>query len=144
MLKPLASIRRFDVFAEYNRLEKLAEGLPDDQAKGYGLWLAKVVAERKFGRLKPGDRRPPSAEELAERAGRTFRSLSGVEQTDKLFDKEIVGRMGDDFYRRVFQPAIKAAFDKGTSYKEIRDAVRKDWQVKAAKPSSARRRRETK
>src|SRR5580765_5799178 len=37
-------------FAEYRRLEVEDEGMPADQARGYGLWVAKVVAARKFGR----------------------------------------------------------------------------------------------
>src|SRR6187551_436024 len=46
---PLKSIRRFDVFAEVNRLKALDEGRPEDEAKGYGIWLAKVVAGRRYG-----------------------------------------------------------------------------------------------
>ena len=41
---PKKAIRRFDVFAEVKRLEALAEGRPEDEAKGYGVWIAKVVA----------------------------------------------------------------------------------------------------
>jgi hypothetical protein len=36
-LKPLHPVRRFDVFAEVNRLEALAEGRAEDEAKGYGI-----------------------------------------------------------------------------------------------------------
>ena len=43
-VKPRASIRRFDVFAEYNRLKGLSQRLDQAHAKGYGLWVAKVVA----------------------------------------------------------------------------------------------------
>jgi hypothetical protein len=42
--KSRAPIRRFDVFAEYNRLRGLRRGLDAAHAKGYGLWVAKVVA----------------------------------------------------------------------------------------------------
>ena len=31
---PLKPVRRFDVFAEVKRLEALAEGRPEDEAKG--------------------------------------------------------------------------------------------------------------
>jgi hypothetical protein len=41
---PHQPIRRFDVFAEYTRQERHEKGFPEDQAKGYGIWLAKVVA----------------------------------------------------------------------------------------------------
>ena len=49
--KPKQPIRRFDVFAEYRRQEAQQVGMPADQARGYGLWVAKVVAARKFRRL---------------------------------------------------------------------------------------------
>jgi hypothetical protein len=128
---PKAKIRRFDVFAEYTRLEQHKGGAPADESKGYAIWLAKVVAARKFGRLKPerGKAGAPTGEELAERAARKFRVLSGIEQTDKVFDHDIIERMGKTFYRRVFAPAIRKAFDSGKTYKQIRDEIRKRWQV---------------
>src|SRR5215212_2860230 len=49
-VRPRAPIRRFDVFAEYQRQEALADGIPADEAAGYGLWVAKVVAGRTYGR----------------------------------------------------------------------------------------------
>lgn len=128
-VKPLAPIRRFDVFAEFNRLKAIEEGMSPAQAKGYGLWLAKVVAAQKFGRL-PKHERPDreAAEELEERIKeRRWHELSGVPQTDKLFDKEIINRMGRYFYQSVFSPAIKAAVQKGQEYREIRDSIRKEW-----------------
>jgi hypothetical protein len=129
VIRPKAPIRRFDVFAEYTRLEKLQEGLPADASKGYGIWLAKVVAARKFGRIKPGtkSRAGISDGDERERAGRKFRALGGIEQTDKVFDKDIVKRMGMDFYRKAFAPAIRKAFEKGKAYREIRDSIRKTW-----------------
>ena len=47
---PTKAIRRFDVFAEYSRQERLEKGYAKDEAKGYGIWLAKVVASRKFSK----------------------------------------------------------------------------------------------
>jgi hypothetical protein len=128
--KPKAPVRRFDVFAEYNRLKALQEGMKADKAKGYGLWLAKVVAAQKFGRLKKpeGSIAEKGKGEPEERKKETkWRDLSGIPQTDKLFDKEIVNRMGKTFYSRVFSPAIKEAFKGGKEYREIRDAIRRDW-----------------
>jgi len=128
-IRPKAPIRRFDVFAEYTRLEKLHEGLPADVAKGYAIWLAKVVAARKFGRLKPPEitRLPGVPTRVVEEKPKKFRSLGGIEQTDKVFDAEIIERMGRDFYRKVFAPAIKRAFEEGKSYRQIRDSIRRDW-----------------
>lgn len=129
--KPKAKIRRFDVFAEYTRLEQRRDGAPADVSKGYAIWLAKVVAARKFGRLKPEHKvtKGLTAEEMAERAEAKFRSLSGIEQTDSVFDHDIVERMGKTFYRRVFSPAIRKAFESGKTYKQIRDEIRKQWPV---------------
>jgi hypothetical protein len=140
MIGPRASIRRFDIFAEYNRLKKHAEGAPDDVAKGYGLWLAKVIAARKFGRISPEKAREILAPLAPADAVRTrFRRLGDVEQSGALFDKEIVERMGRTFYRQVFQPAIRDAFQSGKSYVKIRDALRKDWQVEAEDPEKGRK-----
>jgi len=137
-LKPNAPIRRFDVFAEYNRLNALKEGQSAAQAKGYGLWLAKVVAAQKFGRLprpgKEGAKERESEEENERKEEKEkkerkkkWHDLSGKPQTDKLFDKEIVNRMGKPFYQKVFAPALKKAFDAGDEYRDIRDAIRREW-----------------
>ena len=128
-LHPDKPIRRFDVFAEYTRLERLDKGDAKDVAKGYGIWLAKVVASRQ-GRTKDdggstSHKKKPGPEPR-------FRSLNDEEQTDRTFDEDIIDRMGEDFYAQVFAPAIEKAKADGKSYENIRDTVRKDWKpVKA-------------
>jgi len=124
-LKPAKRIRRFDVFAEYRKQEEHERGMPADQAKGYGLWVAKVVAARKFGRLK--ERQSPSAAEAKSRRRRKWRVLSGQPQTDRLFDHQIVERMGAEFYTDVFAPAIRHERDAGHSYESMRDRLRRRW-----------------
>ena len=99
--------------------------MPADQAKGYGLWVAKVVAARKFGRLK--DRERPSEAEVKARRRRKWRVLSGEPQTDELFDHQIVDRMGNDFYKDVFVPAIRHEREIGHSYESMRDRIRRRW-----------------
>jgi len=128
-LKPDKPIRRFDVFAEYRRLDAQDDGMKADQARGYGLWVAKVVAARKFRRLRGEDKeeRAPSEREVKLRRRRKWRILSGEPQTDKLFDHQIVERMGREFYREVFSPAIRAAREKGRTYESIRDSIRRRW-----------------
>ena len=131
-MKPRQAIRRFDVFAEYRKQEEQATGRPEDEAKGYGLWVAKVVASRRFRgatrreRGEPTDRRgregpPPTL------VDGKWHALDGEPQTDDLFDREIVRRMGEDFYRAVFAPAIREAREQGKSYESIRDSIRKEW-----------------
>ncbi|HET6319054.1 MAG TPA: hypothetical protein VFG86_21580 [Chloroflexota bacterium] len=124
-VKPANRIRRFDVFAEYRKQEEQDHGMPADQAKGYGLWVAKVVAARKFGRLR--DRDQPSDAEVRKRRRRKWRVLSGEPQTDRLFDRQIVERMGEDFYKDVFVPAIKHEREQGHSYESMRDRIRRRW-----------------
>src|SRR5262249_36541554 len=121
---PRAAIRRFDVFAEYHRLEASARGMAGDRAKGHGLGLAKIVAPREFVGVegvagKAGEHEGP--------AGAKWHVLGGKPQTAVLFDREIVSRMGPGFYRRVFAPAVRRAFDDGKRYVDIRDSLRATW-----------------
>ena len=123
---PLAAIRRFDVFAEYTRQDRLAKGDPADVARGYGIWLAKVVAARRFGKKEEGLDRPPSDRDRGKPESK-FRSLGDEPQTDKTFEHDIVDRMGREFYDEVFVPAITAARERGERYEEIRDRICKGW-----------------
>ncbi len=123
--EPRQAIRRFDVFAEFSRQEQLDKGAPEDEAKGYGIWLAKVVASRRFGGKKEG---PPRAESDGKAAAHTkFRSVGDEMQTDDVFDHDIIERMGAAFYDKVFVPAIEQARAAGESYEDVRDSIRKDW-----------------
>ena len=134
-LKPEHQIRRFDVFAEYRKQEEEQKGQAEDEAMGYGLWVAKVVASRKFGGGKAsehdGRRQGHDGESEAERRKRLvdgkWHTLDGEPQTDARFEKEIVERMGRAFYGRVFAPAIEDARKSGKSYEQIRDSIRKPW-----------------
>src|SRR5579875_2014571 len=127
--RPRMPIRRFDVFADYNRVRNQEHGMPEDLAKGRALWAAKVVAGRRYGahpseareaRGEP-DRQPTAPSEEG------YRSVGGKEQTGPMFDREIVDRMGPDFYRDIFHPAIEQAVREGRRYEDIRDSIRRDW-----------------
>jgi hypothetical protein len=129
-LKPKQMVRRFDVFAEYQRLKALKDKSAPDEAKGYGIWLAKVVAARRF-RKERGEAPPDDSKKEKERnielVDGKWHVLGDEPQTDDLFDKEIIRRMGEDFYKNVFSPAVEKEFNAGKDYTEIRDAIRKDW-----------------
>ena len=73
------------------------------------------------------DRKPVTEKERRERALRKWHVLNGVEQTDQLFEKEIVKRMGKDFYENVFSPTIREARQQGKEYLQVRDSIRKHW-----------------
>lgn len=53
----------------------------------------------------------------------------GNPQPAKLFEKEIVERMGRGFHRQVFAPTIRRAIQEGEGYVEIRDRIRKAWKL---------------
>lgn len=134
--KPRMPIRRFDVFAEYNRLEALEKGMSEEEAAGHGIWIAKVVASgggRGAGPKRPGgtkaeeDENQEKAMEDDKPKAPRFRTLNGEPQTDKLFEEEIVRRMGREFYNTVFSPAIEDAYKQDRGYTAIRDTIRKDW-----------------
>jgi hypothetical protein len=133
MIKPKDSIRRFDVFAEYSRQEAIKDGMEPAEAKGYGIWLAKVVAAHRYGKSSakstPKDGEQPSnrKESSPHMRSTKWRALDGVPQTDTLFEKEIVQRMGGEFYEKVLVPAIGRAIQEGETYVAIRDKIRKDW-----------------
>jgi hypothetical protein len=132
-LHPDKAIRRFDVFAEYTRLERLDKDYPEEDARGYGIWLAKVVAARKFS-SRSGESKTPGKKQPGPEP--KFRSLGDELQTHETFDREIVERMGTRFYSEVFAPAVSEARDRGEAYEDIRDAIRKDW-----KPATSRARK---
>jgi hypothetical protein len=125
-LHPRQAIRRFDVFAEYTRQERREKGYPEDEAKGYGIWLAKVVAARRFGQKSSSDGKPSRKQDEHDAEPR-FRSVGDELQTDETFDHDIIDRMGVTFYDAVFVPAITAARDEGKTYETIRDTIRKGW-----------------
>jgi hypothetical protein len=133
---PRQAIRRFDVFAEYSRQERLEKGYAEDEAKGYGVWLAKVVAARRFGAGSASTDRAKSSSRKGERDEEPepkFRSVGDELQTDETFDHDIIERMGAVFYDEVFVPAITDAREQGKSYEAIRDAIRKEWRPARAK-----------
>lgn len=122
------AIRRFDVFAEFTRQKRRAKGYPEDEAKGYGIWLAKVVAARRFGKSSESKSTTTKKKsgEVPEPEPK-FRSVGDQLQTDETFDHDIIDRMGASFYDEVFVPAIAAAVADGKDYTDIRDSIRKDW-----------------
>jgi hypothetical protein len=128
--KPRRPIRRFDIFAEYNRIRNETGGMPADQAMGRAIWLAKVVAGRRGmpAHTSPGGAHADgTAGRHDEPKEEKFLSVGGEVQTERTFQHEIIERMGRGFYESVFRPAIEAAYREGERYEDIRDSIRKTW-----------------
>ncbi len=124
VLRPRVPIRRFDVFAEWNRIKALKEyGFSEEDAKAYGLAVAKVVAARKFYGHKLKYRGATKAFVEGKTKEKWWEKLA----TPSEFDEKVVNRMGRDFYEKVFSPAILKAYEEGKDYMEIRDSIREEW-----------------
>jgi hypothetical protein len=125
---PQAEIRRFDIFAEWNRLKAHhSHHLAEADAQAYGLAVAKVVAGRKFAQSRPHQvsewRRRARQDDVSEEWSRHLGSAPE-------FTAKIVERMGKTFYRRVFQPALRRAWREGQKYEAIRDQLRAEWNAR--------------
>jgi hypothetical protein len=122
---PQQEIRRFDIFAEWNRLKASKQlHLSAAESRAYGLAVAKVVAARKFSGAAPSQlkdwKRRAQTDDTAEPWWQHLGS-------DEEFRRKIVQRMGSDFYRTVFQPSLRQAWEEGKRYEEIRDTLRAAW-----------------
>src|SRR5262245_59346128 len=122
---PQMQIRRFDIFAEWNRLKgRTRLDMAEADARAYGLAVAKVVASRKLHGTEP-----EKAKELKRRAREDQADEPWWEHlgSGAEFDRKIIERMGRTFYRQVFQPAVQHAWDAGQRYEDIRDTLRENW-----------------
>jgi hypothetical protein len=134
-LAPRLQIRRFDIFAEWNRLKALKRNkLKAADARAYGLAVAKVVAARKFHGAAPEETRELKRRAREEEVGEPWWDHLGSSEE---FTEKIIERMGREFYADVFQPAIKQAWDAGQRYEDIRDTLRSGWN--ARRPSARKR-----
>jgi hypothetical protein len=140
---PRLQIRRFDIFAEWNRLKaRTRHRMQETDARSYGLAVAKVVAARTQHGAAPEQTR-----DLKRRARQDdvdepwWEHLGSSEE----FERKIIERMGQAFYMRVFQPAIQKAWDAGQSYEDIRDVLRNQWNAQrpARSAGSSSRRSQT-
>ncbi len=129
---PQNEIRRFDVFAEWNRLKakKVLGFKKEVETQSYGLAVAKVVAARVLHGYKPKE-----FKELKTKLTKLKDRKQAMETWwDRLapkgeFERKIIERMGRDFYRHEFQPTIEELWKNGKSYMEIRDSLRQKWNL---------------
>ncbi len=135
---PQKEIRRFDIFAEWNRLKawKSLGFRRETEAQSYGLAVAKVVAARVLHGYKPKEFR-----ELKTKLTK-LRDRKEVPETwwyrlapSGEFKKKIIERMGRDFYKQEFQPTIEEMWKNGNSYMDIRDSLRQKWNLRLRSPA---------
>ena len=116
-------IRRYDIFSIVNFLG-MKEEKGEAAAKGEAIWLSKVVASRKFRGYasKKGRATAPTEKGRSKKTGEevSWKTLSGVPQTDETYEREIVQRFGTDKYKEI-ERAVAGALEKGLRYQDIRD-----------------------
>ena len=136
---PRLQIRRFDIFAEWNRLKaRTRHKMKEADARAYGLAVAKVVAARKLHGAAPEQTRDLKRRARQDEVDEPWWEHLG---SSKEFEQKIIERMGQEFYTEVFQPAIQQAWDAGQRYEDIRDTLRNAWNARrppARKRQSAR------
>jgi hypothetical protein len=131
---PRQEIRRFDVFAEWNRLKaRTQQRFSAADAQAYGLAIAKVVAARKFAGYRPEHVRDWKRRATREDFTEVWWTHLGSAAE---FEAKIVARMGKSFYRRVFQPSVRRAWQQGQRYEQIRDALRAPWNAALTRKTS--------
>jgi hypothetical protein len=125
---PRLQIRRFDIFAEWNRLKaRTRHHMRQADAQAYGLAVAKVVAARTLHGTAPEQTRDLKRRARQDEVDEPWWDHLGSSEE---FEKTIIDRMGRDFYTEVFQPAIQRAWDAGQRYEEIRDKLRSEWNAR--------------
>jgi hypothetical protein len=125
---PRLQIRRFDIFAEWNRLKaRTRHKLKEADAQAYGLAVAKVVAARKLHGAAPEQTRDLKRRARQDEVDEPWWEHLGSSEE---FEKKIIERMGPGFYAEVFQPAIQHAWDAGRDYEDIRDTLRSEWNAR--------------
>ncbi|HEU5100963.1 MAG TPA: hypothetical protein VFU22_18185 [Roseiflexaceae bacterium] len=125
---PRLQIRRFDIFAEWNRLKaRNRHGMKEIDSRAYGLAVAKVVASRKFHGTAPEQTRELKRQARQEEVDEPWWEHLG---SNDEFEQKIIERMGRDFYTQVFQPAIQKAWDARQRYEDIRDTLRSEWNAR--------------
>jgi hypothetical protein len=136
---PRLQIRRFDIFAEWNRLKaRTRHKMKEADARAYGLAVAKVVAARKLHGAAPEQTRDLKRRARQDEVDEPWWEHLGSSEE---FEKKIIERMGREFYAEVFQPAIQQAWDAEQRYEDIRDTLRNAWNARrppARKRQSAR------
>jgi hypothetical protein len=133
---PQLQIRRFDIFAEWNRLKaRTHHKLKEADARAYGLAVAKVVAGRTLHGSAPEQTRELKRRARQEQVDEPWWEHLGSSEE---FEQKIIKRMGREFYIQVFQPAVQQAWDAGQHYEDIRDTLRSAWNTRH-QPAEKRR-----
>ncbi|NHJ21386.1 MAG: hypothetical protein EAX91_10605 [Candidatus Lokiarchaeota archaeon] len=112
-------VGKWDIISEYHRIDWEEKGHDEEESKIHGTLIAILGYQKRTGHS-------PQIYEVEEHNGEKGKTVKqrGEEKwiTSKEFDK-IIKKIGNEFYRKIFSPAIKNLYDKGYSYDEVKKAV---------------------
>ena len=112
-------IGKWDIISEYHRIDWEEKGHDEEESKIHGTLIAILGYQKRTGHS-------PHIYEVEERNGEKGKTVKqrGEEKwiTSKEFDK-IIDKMGNEFYHKIFSPAIKNLYKKGYSYAEVKEKV---------------------
>ncbi|MHA1296868.1 MAG: hypothetical protein ACTSRH_08160 [Promethearchaeota archaeon] len=120
-IKQLENIKigKWDIIAEYHRIDWLKKGYSEEEAKIHGIVIAIVGYRARMGKKATGYKIETKGKEKG--VSLTHRKKEHW-ITTKEFDK-IIKKMGENFYHKVFSPAIEKLYEKGYSYEDVKKAV---------------------
>ncbi len=112
-------VGKWDIIAEFHRIEWLKKGYSEEESKIHGIVIAVVGYQTRLGK----EARIYQLEQKGKEKGV---SLTHREKekwiTTKDFDK-IINKIGEKYYNSIFSPAIENLYNKGYSYNEVKQAV---------------------
>ena len=124
----MARIRRFDIFAVFNMCKNFDEGMSESDSRAKAIWLAKHVASGKRSKRTSKQNAAKAASEkgqteTAEQPEGFF--LSGVEQTEETYKKDIIRRFGEIGHAKIIKYVRLGTVIEGKKYEDIRDCEHK-------------------
>ncbi|MFX1273559.1 MAG: hypothetical protein ACFFBP_18340 [Promethearchaeota archaeon] len=112
-------IGKWDIIAEYHRIDWITKGHDQEEAKIHGIVIAIVGYQSRLG--KKTDKY-----DLEKKNGEKGVSITHRKQdkwiTSKEFDK-IIKNLGKKYYDLIFSPAIQNLYDAGFSYEAVKKKV---------------------
>ncbi|MFX1267889.1 MAG: hypothetical protein ACFFAK_07995 [Promethearchaeota archaeon] len=112
-------VGKWDIIAEFHRIEWLKKGYSEEESKIHGIVIAVVGYQARLGK-------EAQTYQLELKGKEKGVSLTRREKekwiTTKDFDK-IINKIGEKYYNSIFSPAIENLYNKGYSYNEVKQAV---------------------
>ncbi|HUX98180.1 MAG TPA: hypothetical protein VMV49_01380 [Candidatus Deferrimicrobium sp.] len=113
------SIGKWDIISEYHHIDWLKKGHTEEEAKIHGIVIAIIGYRARLGK----ETQSYNLEKKGTEKGVSITHRNKEKWiTSQEFDK-IIKKMGEQYYKKVFSPAIENLYNQGYSYDEVKKAV---------------------